>query len=138
MPAALDLRSQLAQARGAVVGGEALARGSRIGVVARMQQRLAVEGAVLGDEQEDQPIDDAQELAVKVGERHLAGAQGVAQRGVLRMAGEAFAEDLQRLLDAAAQVAQGARALFVGELGPLLQPAGLRPGSPSRGAKRVA
>ena len=92
-----------------------------------MEQRLPVEGAVLGHEQEDQAIDHAQELAVEVGERHLPGAQSVAQGGVLRMAGEALAEDLQRPLDAAAQVAQGAGALFVGDLGPLLQPAGLRP-----------
>ena len=98
---------------------------------------MAVEGPVLGHEQEDQAIDDAQELAVEVGRRHLPGAQGVAQGGVLRVAGEAFAQDLQRLLDAAAQIAQGAGALLLGELGPLLQPAGLRP-SPSRGAKRVA
>ena len=46
--------------------------------------------------------------------------------GVLRVAGEALAEDLQGLLDAAAQVAQGAGALLLGHLGPLLQPAGLR------------
>ena len=92
-----------------------------------MQQRLPVDGAVLGHEQEDQPIDDAQELAVEVGERHLAGAQSLAQGGVLRVAGEALAEDLQRLLDTAAQVAEGARALLLGQLGPLLQPAGLRP-----------
>ena len=124
----LIFAGQLAQAGGAVVGGEALAGGAGgLGVVARVQQRLAVEGAVLGHEQEDQPIDHAQELAVEVGERHLAGAQGIAQRGVLRVAGEAFAEDLQRPLDAAAQVAQGAGALLVGELGPLLQPAGLGP-----------
>ena len=88
-----------------------------------MQQRLAVEGAILGHEQEDQPIDHAQELAVEVGERHLAGAQGVAQRGVLRVAGEAFAKDLQGPLDAATQVAEGAGALCGGECGPVLQPA---------------
>ena len=59
-----------------------------------MQQRPAIKGSVLGDEQEDQAIDHAQELAVEVDERHLAGTQRVAQDGVLRVAGEAFAEDL--------------------------------------------
>ena len=39
-----------------------------------MQQRLTVERAVLRDEQKDQAIDHAQELAVEVGERKRAGA----------------------------------------------------------------
>ena len=74
--AALDLRSQLAQTGGAVVGGVALAgEPGGLGVIARMQQRLPVERAVLGDEQEDQAIDHAQKLAVEIGERYLAGAQ---------------------------------------------------------------
>ncbi len=65
-----------------------------------------------------------------------AGAQGIAQGRVLRVAGEAFAQDLQGALDAAAQIAQGAGALLVGDLGPLLQPAGLRPLGLARGEAR--
>src|SRR5437016_5741704 len=108
MAAALDLAGQLAQAGGAVVGGVPLARSAGgVGVVARVKQRLAVKRPVLGDEQEDQPIDHPQEMAVKVGGRYLAAAQCLAESAVLRVAGEALAKDLQRALDAAAQFAQG-------------------------------
>ena len=51
---ALDLCGKFPQAGGAVVRGVALARGAGcVGAVARMQQRLAVERAILGDEQEN-------------------------------------------------------------------------------------
>ena len=59
------------------MGGVALARDAGgVGVVARVQQRLPVERAVLGHEQEDQAIDDAQELAVEVGERQPGRCAG--------------------------------------------------------------
>src|SRR5262249_20301664 len=51
----------------------------------------------------------------------------IAQSSVLRVAGEAFAENLQSTLNATAQVSQCARALLLGVLSPLLEPAGLRP-----------
>jgi hypothetical protein len=101
--------------------GEALA-GCAGGVraVRRMQQGLPVNAAVLRHEQKDQAIHRTQQLAVEVGGRHLTGAQGLTQGGVLRMTGEAFADDLQGLLDATTQVTQGTGALLVSELGPVL------------------
>ena len=124
--AALDLAGQVAQASGAVVGGVTLAGGmGGVGVVPGVEQGQAVEGAILGHEQEDEPVDQAQELAVQVGGGDLAGAQAVAQGGVLGVAGKALAEDLEGPLHPAPQFSEGAGALFFGELGPLLQPAGL-------------
>ena len=64
---------------------------------------------------------------MKVRERHLAAAESVAQGGVLRVAGEALTQDLERALDATTEVAKRSGALLLGLLGPLLQPAGLRP-----------
>ena len=125
---ALDPARKLAQPRSAVVPGVALAGGPRgVGVVPRVEQRLTVQHAVLRDEEEDEPIHHAQELAVEVVQPELPAAQGFSQRAVSRVARESLAETLQRMLDAAAQLAQRAGALLFGLAGPFLEPAGLGP-----------
>ena len=130
---ALDPAGEAPQPGGAVVGGVAFARGPRRGgFIRRMEQRNAVEGAVLGHEQEDQPIHHPQELLVQAGRGKLPRLQRSAQRGVPAMAGEAGAEDSQRLFDAAAQEAKRAGAEPFGLSRPLLQPAGLGPAPGAR------
>jgi hypothetical protein len=76
-----------------------------------VEQGQAIEGAVLGHEQEDQAVNQAQELTVQVGGGDLAGAQAVAQGGVPGVAGEALAEDLKGPLYANPQFAEGPGAL---------------------------
>lgn len=103
--AALDLRSHLTQASGAVYLQNASGllgqhRSCRVDAVAAGRQVAPV----LGHEKEYQPIDHTQELAVEVGERDLPGPQGVAQRGVLWVAGKAFPKSLQSSFHSAAQV----------------------------------
>ena len=66
---------QAPQAVGRVVFLIAIA-GGRVGL--RVEQQVAI----LGDEQEEQPIDQAQELAVVVLRVECAGSQLVAKRGV--------------------------------------------------------
>ena len=112
----------------AVVRGVRLARRPcAVGVVARMEQGLPVEGAVLGDEEKDEPVHHAQELAVKDVRRERPGPKPLAQRRIAGMAREAPAENPQRPLHAPAQLAERAGALLLGFAGPLLQPAGLGP-----------
>ena len=131
---ALDPARQIAQPGGAVVRGVALAGNPRgVGIVPGVEQRPSVEEAVFRDEEEDQPVHDAQKLAVEVVQPDLPGAQGLAQRGVLRVAGEARAQGFERALDAAAQLPERPRALAVRLAGPSLQPAGLGPGQPAIG-----
>ena len=60
MAAALDLRGKIPQAARAVVGGITLAGEATGSEFAGMQQRQAVEFAVLGHEQENETIDDAE------------------------------------------------------------------------------
>ena len=92
-----------------------------------MEQGLPVEGAVLGDEEKDQPVHHAQELAVQAVRRERPGPKPLAQRRIAGMAREAPAENPQRPLHAPAQLAERAGALLLGFAGPLLQPAGLGP-----------
>ena len=77
--------------------------------------------AVLGGEQKDQPIDEAEELAEEVRQRQLAGAQLLAQRAILGMRQEAVAEAEQRRLDAVAQLVAGGDALLLARLAPALE-----------------
>ncbi len=79
--------------------------------------------AVLGDEEEQQPVDQAQQRPVVVVPAHLAGGQPVAQPGVGRVLQEAGAQLLQRPGHPVAQRVQGAGALLHGEAAPPLQPA---------------
>ena len=58
-----------------------------------MEQGLPVEGAVLGDEEKDQPVHHAQELAMQVVRRKRPGPQPLAQRRITGMAREAPAEN---------------------------------------------
>ena len=128
MARALDAPREMPQPCRAVVRGVRLAcRPRAVGVVARMEQGLPVEGAVLGDEEKDQPVHHAQELAVKAVRRERPGPQPLAQRRIAGMARDAPPENPQRPLHAPAQLAERAGALLLGFAGPLLQPAGLRP-----------
>ena len=101
-----------------------------------MEQRLSVEEAILRDEEEDQPVHDAQKLAVEVVQPDLPGTQGLAQRGVLQVAGEARAQDFERAFDTAAQLPERPRALTVRLAGPSFQPAGLGPVALARSEAR--
>ena len=134
---ALDPTRQIAQPAGAVVRGVAFAGGPRgVGIVPRVKQRLSIKEAVFRDEEEDQPVHDAQKLAVEVVQPDLPGAQGLAQRGVLRVAGEARAQDFEGAFDTAAQLPERPRALTVRLAGPSFQPAGLGPAALARGEAR--
>lgn len=124
--AAFDAGSEFAHAARAVVRGVAFTgKAGLVGLVLRVQKGDAFEFPVLRDEEKDEPIDDAEKLAVKVGELHVALAEGVAQGGVLGMADEALAENLQRLLHAAAQVRERGDTLLGGVLAPRFEPAGI-------------
>ena len=101
-----------------------------------MHQRLPIDCAVIGHEQEDQAIDHAQELTVEIGQRYLASAQRVTQYSVLGVTGKPLSQNLKRPFDTDAQVAQGAGALLLGLLGPLLQPGALGPVGLVRGEAR--
>ena len=89
---------------------------------ARPQQQLAV----LGGEQEDQPVDQPQQLTVIVLTAQLARAQPGLKRGVGRVGQEAAAQGGDRGLHAIAQPIQRASALLLGRLRPDLQPATFR------------
>ena len=104
----------LAQAGDAVALGVDAARRGRGGV--GMQ-----EVAVLGGEQEDQAVDEAEQL-LEVGLRgELAAGQRLAERGVGRVLDEALAELLERRLDAQAELLAGGRALDPAALSPALE-----------------
>jgi hypothetical protein len=88
------------------MGGIPFAREScSLRIISRMQQGLPVDRAVIGNEKEDQPIDDTKKLAMEISELQLAGAQGLAQGRIPGVASESLAEDLLRPLYTAAQVA---------------------------------
>ena len=123
---ALEPARKLAQPRSAVVSGIAFAGGPRgVGVVPRVEQRLTVQHAVLCNEEEDEAIHHAQELAVEVVQPERPAAQGISQRAVPGVARESLAETLQCMLDAAAQLAERTGALPFGLAGPFFEPAGL-------------
>ena len=125
---ALDPAREVTQSRSAVVRGVRLARGpSNGGIVMRMEQRLPVEGAVLGDEEKNQPVHHAQDLAMETVRWERPGPQRLAEYRIAGMAREAPAENPQCSLHAPAQLAERASALPFGFAGPLFQPAGLGP-----------
>jgi hypothetical protein len=112
---------EAAEAAGAVVGLVAGAGEGLVGVV-------GVEGlAVLGDEQEDQAIDQAEELPVIVLEGELAACRACGGGRCCRARGgdveEAGAEAFDRACDAVAEAVEGAGALGLGDRAPLLEPA---------------
>ena len=89
-------------------------------VAGRVEQRVAV----LGDEQEQQPVDEPQQLAVVVaGVRACRRAERVLELVVGGVGEEAAAECLDRLLDALAQRVERAGAVLAGGAGPALEPA---------------
>ncbi|MCZ7620317.1 MAG: hypothetical protein M5U32_19155 [Myxococcota bacterium] len=116
MRPAAAARRQPAQPGGAVVR-EVTLLGVGLGV------RIEQQAAVLGDEQEEQPVDQAQQLPVVVLLAERAGGQCVAQRAVLRMRQEALAEGLDRGLDAVAEPLERTGPLLLRRLHPALEPA---------------
>jgi len=85
------------------------------------------EVSVLGDEEEDEPVAEAEKLPVEVVAGQGARAQGLAQPAVGRVGEKAAAEAGDGLLHARAQAVQGARAPASRLLRPALEPALLRP-----------
>ncbi|MCC6129686.1 MAG: hypothetical protein IT186_07130 [Acidobacteria bacterium] len=79
---------------------------------------------ILGHEEEEQSIHNAQELAVVLLAIELAVAEGTAEAMIRRMGEETLAESADRFLDATTKLVKGTDALFAGDLGPLLQPTG--------------
>ena len=92
----------------------------------RVQQRDAFEFAVFGNEEKDEPINDAQKLSMKILEADMACAEGIAKLAILRMADEALPKKLQCLLHPAPQVGERGDALFGGFLAPGFEPARIR------------
>jgi hypothetical protein len=90
----------------------------------RVATRRVEQVAGLGTQQEEQPIDQAQELLVVGVGVQLAVDEALAQGVVLGVGQEAIAQGLERLSDTEAQLVEQALALLLGLLAPLLQPAG--------------
>jgi hypothetical protein len=80
--------------------------------------------AVFGDEEEDQAVDEAEELAVVVARGEGAAAQGVVQGSVVGVAEQAGAEVLDGGLDAAAEALEHTHARGLGALVPGLDGGG--------------
>jgi len=79
------------------------------------------ETALLDREQEDEPVDEAQELLEVGGRRKRPALKGRAQRSVVRVAEETLAEGDQRFLEAPSQVLAGARPLLAPGFAPGLE-----------------
>ena len=89
---------------------------SRCRRVRRMQQV-----SVLCGEQEDQPIDETKKLAKKFRQRQRAGAQSLAQSGILGMREKSSAETEQCRLDAIAQFVASGDALLLARFTPAFE-----------------
>jgi len=83
--------------------------------------------AVFGDEQDDQPVGDAQQGAVQIPVGVVSGGQMFAQGDVVRAGQEPVAEVLQGDGDAVLQVEPGAGPDVDGLDAPAFQPAVLEP-----------
>ena len=88
-------------------------------VASRVEQRVAV----LGDEQEQQAVHEAQQRSVVVAGVEVAVAERVVERMVGGVGEEATAECLDRLLDALAESVERAGAVLAGGAGPAFEPA---------------
>ncbi len=77
--------------------------------------------AVLGRQQEDQPIDEAQQLAEILGQRQRAAREALAQCAVVGVGEEAAAKAEQRRLDPIAQALAGGHALLAARLAPTFE-----------------
>ena len=123
---------QVAQPGGGEVVGVAPA-GRGVGAVGVQQ------AAVFGDEQDDQPVGDAQQGAVQVAVGVVSGGQVLAQGDVVRAGQEAVAEVVQGDGDAVLQGEPGAGADVDGLDAPAFQPAVrpvARPAVPRRHPRR--
>src|SRR5712692_7070001 len=81
--------------------------------------RLEKDVAILGNEEHNQPIDDAQDLAIVILRVELSSSEPVAQRGVGWMGKEAAAKGGNGLCNAIAQVVEHTRALLLSRARPL-------------------
>ena len=120
VPAAGVGGGQVAQPGGGEVVGVALA--GRGGGAVGVQQ-----AAVFGDEQDDQPVGDAQQGAVQIPVGVVSGGEVLAQGDVVRAGQESVAEVLQGDSDAVLQGEPGAGSDIDGLDAPALQPAVLQP-----------
>lgn len=116
VPGATRPLGEPAEAARRVEAGVALpGRGLRLGVEEQVP--------VLGDEEEEEPVDEPEELAVVLLGRERPGAEPVAERAVGRVGEEAAPESRDRRLDPVAQAIEGARPLLPGRPRPALEPA---------------
>ena len=86
------------------------------------------QAAVFGDEQDDQPVGDAQQGAVQIAVGVVGACEVLAQGDVVRAGEEAVAEVLQGDGDAVLQGEPGAGSDVDGLDAPAFQPAVLQPG----------
>src|SRR5690606_10305852 len=116
---------EVAQAGDAVpVGVDALAGGV---LVVRHEQQAAL----LGDHEEQEPVNEAQQLAVVLGLVHAAGGERLAQLRAVGVSEKAAAEREQRLVHALAQALAHAAALGDALLVVALEPGLVRVGRAS-------
>ncbi|MGO9338837.1 MAG: hypothetical protein ACLPY1_15160 [Terracidiphilus sp.] len=105
MTATFNLCGHGSQPSHAVIGRVSLSSEHRCGrFVARVQEWLAVNGAVFCDEKKDEPVNHAEKLPVEFDGRDMPCAQSVAERSVPWMTGETLSQDLQRAFNATLQV----------------------------------
>src|SRR2546427_263249 len=81
------------------------------------------QATILGHEQKEQAIDQAQELAIVVLAGEFSGSEFFFELGIGRMRQKATPEGIDGLLDASAKVVEGTGASLLGHAGPTLQPA---------------
>ncbi|CAM5320813.1 hypothetical protein SCANM63S_00615 [Streptomyces canarius] len=100
--------------------------------------RVEEQSAVLGDEEEEQPVDEPQQGRVEVADGEGAGAQGLAQLRVVGVGDEPGADHAEGRLDTLAKLLESAGAGVDGLGAPLLQRAGGDGGALEAGAVQQA
>ena len=96
-----------------------IARSGFIGCAGRVEQV-----SVFGDEEENQPVDQPEQLAIVVLLLQLAGLEAITKSLVRLVGNEAGAKILKSLLNADTQLIEGAASVGLRLLGPLFEPAG--------------
>jgi hypothetical protein len=128
--------SKRAEVGGRVVAAIAVLGGAGLGwgVVGELGEEGA---AVLGDEQEDEAVGEAEELAVIVAVGEGAAAEGFVEGGVSGVLQEAVAEAEDRGLDAVAEAVERTHAVGADVLEPPLERAVAGACEPSGGTTRL-